>query len=76
MMVVLMIIVIIIIIVIIVIIIMILSFHLTNPTSRSSNLIEIKHIGIENLVQLNISIIARDNLCLRLQGLHDFCQAL
>ena len=45
------------------------SFYAANPTCRSGNLLKIKHAGIENLVEVNICVVALDNLRTRLNSL-------
>ena len=45
--------------------------YLMNPCGRRSNIIEIKHIGVDEFVEVNISVIAIDNLRFWLNGAND-----
>ena len=59
-----------------ILLVIMIGFDFMNPGSGSCHFFKIEHIGIQNLIQIHISVIALNDLGLGLQGSHDFLQAI
>lgn len=68
--------VVVVIILVVVIIVIVMLFYLADPSSRGCDLIKVEHIGKENLVEFNITIVCLNDLCFRLQGSDDLTHAV
>ena len=51
------------------------AFHFLNPGGRGGHLVKVEHVGIEDLVEVHLAIVARDDLGGRLQGTDDALHA-
>ena len=52
-----------------------MAFNLTDPSGGGSHLVEVEHTGVQNLVEIDVAVVALDNLGLRLQGTDDLLDA-
>ena len=65
----------IVVVIIVVFVLFAMALYLLNPGCRSSYLIEVKHVGIQNLIEADVAVVALDNLGLGLQGADDGADA-
>ena len=54
--------------VIVMVIIFIMAFHLLDPCRRGGYLVKIEHTGIQNLVEVDVAVVALNDLRLGLEG--------
>ena len=52
-----------------------MAFYLLNPGSRCGNAVEIKHIGVQDLVEVYVAVVTLYNLCFGLQCAHNLTYA-
>ena len=64
------------IVIIVVVIIFMVMFYLVNPRSRRGYGIKVKTVGVHQFIQIHVTIVARDNLCLGLQCTDDLLDLL
>ena len=59
-----------------VVIIFMVMFYLVNPRSRRGYGIKVKTVGVHQFIQIHVTIVACDNLCLGLQCMDDLLDLL
>jgi len=63
------------IVIIVVVILIVMLLHFLNPSGRSCYSVEVEHIGIQYLIEINVAVVTVDNLSLGLKGTDDFSDA-
>ena len=61
--------------VVIIVVIVVMLFQLGNPCCACCHLLIVKEVGVQQLVELHITIVALDDLCLLLYATHDLAYA-
>ena len=66
---------IVVVIIIVLIVLVVMFLYLLNPGGRCGNLVEVEHIGIQYLIEFHVTIVAVDDLSLRLEGADNLSDA-
>ena len=54
--------------IVVIVIIVVVTFYLLNPSGRGSHFIEVKLLGMNQTVEVNVAVVALDDIGLGLNG--------